>query len=208
MIPDPGYVTSHHVKREDKMDCSYLLENENMTMYECSKRSGIPYSTLSDIIKGRTAVERVSSGHLNALAETLGLSMDELYSLMHVPERTSFETFKSQVRHEVRRLGDSGFISETAEEDKVRKYWRWEWYLEAFYLLATLDYLCRENNMKTLQEYDDLREYRLPEPVYPMDVNVAAKIDRKFDVRKSALKESIPEFRRFNIVEKDIRDVY
>ena len=62
--------------------------------------------------------------------------------------------------------------------------------------------------MKTLQEYDDLREYRLPEPVYPMDVNVAAKIDSKFDVRKSALKESIPEFRRFNIVEKDIRDVY
>ena len=190
------------------MECSYLLKNENLTMYECSKRSGIPYSTLSDIIKGKTPIERVSSGHLRALAETLRLTMDELYSQVHVPERTSFETFKSQVRHEISRLGDAEFVKETCREDLIRRYWRWEWYHEAFYLLAALDYLCRMNNVKPPEQYEDIREYKLPEPVFPMDLNVAAKVDSKFDIRENALKESIPEFRKFNIVEKDIRNVY
>ena len=62
--------------------------------------------------------------------------------------------------------------------------------------------------MKPPKQYEDLREYKLPEPVYPMDLNVAAKVDSKFDIRENALKESIPEFKRFNIAEKDIRDVY
>lgn len=190
------------------MEYSYLLDNENMTMYECSKRSGIAYSTLSDIIRGKTPIERVSSGHLHALAETLGLTMDELYTQLHVPERMSFETFKSQVRHEVSRLGDAEFINETLKENIIRRYWRWEWYYEAFYLLASLDYLCRENSIQPFQEYDDLREYKLPETVYPMDVNIAAKVDKKFDIRKIAMRDSIPEFMRFNIVEMDIRDVY
>lgn len=190
------------------MDCSFLLKKEKMTMYECAKRSGIPYSTLSDIIKGKTPIERVSAGNLRALANALRLSMDELYTLIHIPERTSFETFKSQVRHELRRLGDVEFIKEAIDDDVIRRYWRWEWYYEAFYMLAMVDYLCKQNNMKKFSEYDDMRRHRLPEPVYPMDLNIAAKIDKDLDIRKRALKESIPEFKRFNIVERDVRDVH
>ena len=190
------------------MDFSFLLENEPMSMYECSKRSGIPYSTLSDIIKGKTPIERVSSKHLRALADTLDYSMDTLYSIMHVPERTSFETFKSQVRHEVKLLGDIDFINETLRTDMIRLYWHWEWFYEAFYLLAMLDYLCRINKMETEKKYNDMREYKLPETVYPMDISLAAKINNNLDIRDAAIRESIPEFIKFNIVEKEIRDVY
>lgn len=190
------------------MDFSFLLENDAMSMYECSKRSGIPYSTLSDIIRGKTPIDRVSSGNLHALAEALGYSMDTLYSMMHVPERTSFETFKSQVRHEVKLLGDIDFINETLKTDMISNYWHWEWFYEAFYLLAMLDYLCRINKIQTSSKYDEMREYKLPETVYPMDINLAAKLDKKFDIRETAIKESIPEFMKYNIVEKEIRDVY
>ena len=177
-------------------------------MYELSKRSGIAYSTLSDIIKGKTPIDRVSSRNLHALAEALDYSMDTLYSMMHVPERTSFETFKSQVRHEVKMLGDISFIDETLRTDMINRYWHWEWYYEAFYLLAMLDYLCRLNKVSIESKYDSLREYSLPETVYPMDIELAAKIEDRLDIRKTAIRESIPEFIKYNIVEKEIRDVY
>lgn len=190
------------------MDCSFLLEYEGMSMYECSKRSGIPYSTLSDIIKGKTPIEKVSSGHLHALAETLELTMDDLYAQTHVPERTSFETFKSQIRHEIKMLGDIDFVNETINTDMISRYWHWEWFCEAFYLLAMIDYLCRLNSLTQPSKYDEIRSYKLPQVIYPMDLSMAALLDSKLDVRDKALKESIPEFRRFNIVEKEIRDVY
>lgn len=190
------------------MDFSFLLEYEPMSMYECSKRSGIPYSTLSDIIKGKTPIERVSAKNLRALADALDYSMDTLYSIMHVPERSSFETFKSQVRHEVKLLGDISFINETLRTDMINRYWHWEWFYEAFYLLAMLDYLCRLNNIQREQKYDGIREYKLPETVYPMDITLAAKLDKDMDIREKAVKESIPEFIKYNIVEKEIRDVY
>lgn len=190
------------------MDFSDLLEYEGISMYECSKRSGIPYSTLSDIIKKKTPIDNVSSKHLHALAKALDRTMDDLYSYMHIPERTSFETFKSQVRHEVKLLGDIDFINETLDTDMINKYWKWEWFCEAFYLLAMLDYLCRINNIGLSSKYDNIREYSLPETVYPMDINLAAKIDRRLDIREKAMRESIPEFIKYNIVEKEIRNVY
>ena len=195
-------------RKETEMDFSFLLEEEPMSMYECSKRSGIPYSTLSDIIKGKTPIDRVSAKNLRALADTLGYSMDTLYSMMHVLERTSFETFKSQVRHEVKLLGDVDFINEMLRADMVTRYWRWEWFYEAFYLLAMLDYLCRLNNVQIAQKYNEIREYKLPDTVYPMDIALAAKLDKSLDIRNTAVRESIPEFIKYNIVEKEIRDVY
>ena len=190
------------------MDFTYLLKERDMSVYECSKKSGIPYSTLMDIMKGNTLIERVSSRNLHALAATLGMTMDALYSHMNVPERTSFETFKSQVRHEVKRLGDKIFIEEILGSDIISTYWRWEWYYEAFYLLGMLDYLCRVNKIATPVKYDNIREYKLPDTVYPMDLEIAAKFSTGLDNRERAKEESIPEFMKYNIVEKEIRDVY
>lgn len=190
------------------MDFSILLDNKLISVYECSKRSGIPYSTLSDIIRGKTPIERVRSKYLHALAKTLDMSMDDLYSYMDIPDRTSFETFKSQVRHEVKLYGDVEFINETLRSDMINKYWCWEWFCEAFYLLAMLDYLCRINRIQTSSVYNNIREYSLPETIYPMDVSLAAKITGSQDIKARAIKESIPEFIKYNIVEKEIRDVY
>ena len=190
------------------MDFSDLLEYEGISVYECSKRSGIPYSTLSDIIKRKTPIDNVSSKHLHALAKALDRTMDDLYSYMHIPERPSFETFKSNVCHAVKNLGDKRFIAETLEGGMIRKLYMWEWFPECLYLLAMLDYISKENGIDICADYDDLRERKLNEIVYPISVLTLCKYLGNDDAKKAALKNAIPEFLKYNIVEAEIRNVF
>ena len=190
------------------MDFTFLLEDKGLTIYECSRRSGIPYSTLSDLLHGKTKMERASFRYAYYLSKTLGITMEELYDQTHVPERVSLETFKSQARHDLKEMGDKKYVDSIISTDIINRYWHFEWYFESLYTLAMLDYLCRINNMNIISKYDTLREYKLPEISYHADIILAAKINQKLDLRDIAVKQSIPEFIRFNIVERDVRDVY
>lgn len=64
---------------EDTVMLAKLLKEKNISPYRLSKISGIPYTTLSDIIGGRTLISTVSASTLARLAKALGISMDELY---------------------------------------------------------------------------------------------------------------------------------
>ena len=44
--------------------------------------------------------------------------------------RSSFETFKSNVCHHVKDMGDLAFIIETLENDTIRELYKKAWYLE------------------------------------------------------------------------------
>ena len=189
------------------MDFSFLLENDAMSMYECSKRSGIPYSTLSDIIKGKTPIDRVSSGNLHALAEALGYSMDTLYSMMHIPERNDFELFKSATCHKVKQLGDTGFIVETLQSNMIRIMFNWGWFPESLYLLAMLDYLSKLNKIELCSDYDDIRATKLKETVFPASVIAMCLVMGNDNAKADAIEHAIPEFLAYNIVESEVRNV-
>lgn len=62
---------------------------------------------------------------------------------------------------------------------EIRMYWDRKWYPESFYLLAMADYLCRENVLPVCQDYDDIRKYKLAEPIYPRDIMVAVWLRNK-----------------------------
>lgn len=70
-----------------------------------------------------------------------------------------------------------------------------------------IDYLSRENGLPLCNDYEDIRNCTLSEPLYPRDVVLAAKLDGFLDMKEQSLKEAIPEFLRFNIIESEIRDV-
>lgn len=194
------------------MKLTSLLKERQLSVYQCAKESNVPYTTLLDIVKGKTRIEKCTAETLYKLAKTLNVAMEELLAeCFRENENTSdsgdFEIYKSNICHLVKDKGDIDFIIDILKENQIRTYWERKWYRESFYLLAMVDYLSRENDLPLCNDYEDIRNCTLSEPLYPRDVILAAKLDASLDVKEQCLKEAIPEFMRFNIIESEIRNV-
>ena len=70
-----------------------------------------------------------------------------------------------------------------------------------------VDYIRRENDVPLDLEYDDLRRLQLEAPLYPASVRAMAAASNSDMPLRSAEEASIPEFRRFNIIENEVRNV-
>jgi len=122
-------------------------------------------------------------------------------------ERQRFELFKSNVCHMVKNMGDLEFMKGLLKSREIRKYYEKKWYPESFYLLAMLDYLSRENNLSICSNYNDIRSLKLKEIAYPSSIIMMSLVFESDEPKEKCLKEAIPEFLRFNIVENEIRNV-
>lgn len=184
-----------------------MLKEKNMSIYQCSKSSGIPYTTLSEIVRGKTSIAKCSAEVVYKLSQVLNVSMETLIQDTLEP-RLDFEIFKSNICHLVKSDNEINFIVTTLKSDQIRKYWNKKWYAEAFYILGMIDYLSRINEIPLCTKYNDIRSQSLKDILYPRDVLMAAKLHPSLDVRKQCIKEAIPEFLRFNIIEREVRNVY
>lgn len=184
-----------------------MLKERKMSIYQCSKISGIPYTTLSEIVRRKTKLEKCSAETVYRLARTLNISMDDLMR-DYVEPRSEFDVFRSNICHLVKDTDEFDFIITTLQSDDIRRYWSKKWYPEAFYTLAMVDYLSRINDIPMCTRYDDIRCHSLKSTLYPRDVLMATKLDSKSDAKEQCKREAIPEFMRFNIVESEIRNVY
>ena len=185
-----------------------LMKEKEMTKYRLSKLAEVPYTTVSDICSGKASLEKCSAETIYKLAKTLGVSMDELLEPYMVP-RCSFDLFRSSVCHRVKMKNDIEFLIEVLQNDEIGMYRRRKWYAESLYLLAMVDYLSRENDIPLCTQYDDMRNgMKLKEPLFPSGILAAAAYSANPEkVKEAALKECIPEFLNFNIVESEVRDV-
>jgi DNA-binding Xre family transcriptional regulator len=188
------------------MNFNDLLHQRTITKYRLSKISRVPFATISDISTGKTAIEKCSAGTLYKLAKALDVTMEDLLA-DSMEFRSSFETFKSNVRHRVHDMGDMDFIIDALESDRIRKLFQKQWYPESLYLLAMLDYLCRENQLPACAQYSDIRKARLLEPIFPTSIIAMSAVSRSEAPKQDSFDRAIPEFKRFNIVESDVRNV-
>ncbi|MBQ7760923.1 MAG: helix-turn-helix transcriptional regulator [Clostridia bacterium] len=184
-----------------------ILEQKNISMYQLAKQSGIPYTTVSELVRGKTRIEKCSAETIYRLSRVLGVSMEDLIS-DSIEHRLDFEIFKSNICHMIKDNSEIDFIVSTLKNDDVRRYWNKRWYAEAFYLLAMVDYLSRINEIPLCTRYSDIRSQSLKAPLYPRDVLMALKLHPELDIREQCKREAIPEFLRFNIIESEIRNVY
>ena len=187
-----------------------LLQKENMSRYRLSKESGVAMTTITDICSGKVELDKCAAGTIYKIAKVLGVSVDFL--LENNKERSadyrcSFEIFKSNTCHHVKDLGDIDFIIETLETDEIRKLYNRQWYREALYLLAMVDYLSRLNSLPICTNYNDLRCKKLEKPYFPASVAVSYAATGDERIKSEAVANAIPEFLRFNIVESEVRNV-
>ncbi|MBP3857492.1 MAG: hypothetical protein IK990_17965 [Ruminiclostridium sp.] len=104
-------------------------------------------------------------------------------------------------------MGDIDFMLNILESDEIRTLFNKRWYPEALYLLAMLDYLSRINDVPICTRYDDIRTRKLSKPIYPTGVLLTSDVLGSDEPLRKAEEEAIPEFRRFNIIESEVRNV-
>ena len=183
------------------------MEELNMTKYRLSKESGVPQATINDICSGKTLLDKCTAGTLYRIAKVLNLTVEDILDSAIDEYRGSFETFKSNTCHHVKDMGDIDFMINVLESDEIINLYKKQWYPEAFYLLGMLDYLSRINGIPVCTKYDNLRKQKLKKPIYPFGVLLTSEVTKSDEPRKKAEKEAIPEFKRFNIIEGEIRNV-
>jgi plasmid maintenance system antidote protein VapI len=183
-----------------------LLTQQGITKYKLAKSSGVPHTTVIDICSGKANIGNCSGVTIHKLAKALGVSMEALVADA-MEHRPSFETFKSNVCHAVKDMGDVDFLIDTLESGRIRELHEKKRYAESLYLLAMTDYLSRENGVPLCADYDDLRKTRLAEIIYPASVIALCAATKSDEWKTRSRAEAIPEFMRFNIVEAEVRNV-
>ena len=184
-----------------------LLKKKNLTKYKLSKVSGVPQATINDLCNGKTDPERCSAGTLYKIAKILGVSIEEVLESSMQEQRSSFETFKSNTCHHVKDMGDLDFIASVITNNDIRILYEKRWYPEALYLLAMLDYLSRLNGIPICTIYGDIRSQKLKTPIYPIGVLLSSEVLQSDEPIQQAERDAIPEFKRFNIIECEVRNV-
>lgn len=187
------------------MTINDLLARRGLSKYALSKLSGVPYTTLNDLCSGKSEIAKATAGTVVQLARALGVTVEDL--LATDDDRCDFELFKSNACHSLKRNGDWKFVAKTYGGDEIRSYFVRGWYPECLYLLAMADYISRINGLPQWAEYDNLREIKLSEPLYPMGILLKCSFSGSDEPKRKALIEAIPEFLRHNIVEADVRNV-
>ena len=166
-----------------------LLHNNSMTKYRLSKLSGIPYTTINDICSGKADIKKCSVDNVYRIAKALGVTVEELLKPYYI-DRPDFELFKSNTCHRLKEIGDIDFVIDTLESKIIISYMDRKWYPEA---------MC--------DEYDDMRTKKLAAIVYPRSVLALCAASKDDSAKEKAIRSSIPEFLRHNIVESEVRNV-
>ena len=185
------------------------MNKMKMTKYRLSKESGVSQTTINDICNGKAKIDKCAAGTLYRIAKALGITIEAiLESCKHEEDyRCAFETFKSNTCHHVKDMGDIDFMLDLLESDEIRTLYNKSWYPEALYLLAMLDYLSRENDIPLCTRYNDIRCQKLEKPLYPTGVILTSEVIHSDEPIRKAERDAIPEFKRFNIIENEVRNV-
>ena len=188
------------------MTINALLAERGMTKYKLAKKSNLPHTTVLDMCSGKTELPKCNAETLYKVAKALDTTMEALIAPT-LELRPDFEWFKSQICHDIKRMGDIDFLIQTLESGEIFQLYEKKWYLESFYLLAMVDYLSRVNDLPIVSNYNDIRSAKLESPVYPSGVLVRCIFSGNELAKEESIKNAIPEFLRHNIIEAEVRDV-
>lgn len=184
-----------------------LLKQNNMSVHQCSKKAGIPYMTLLELVHGKTSLLRCNTSTAYRLAKALNISMEELiepYTRWEI-DTGSWDNYKSTLQHMLQDMGDKAFIRDAVKNKVPFYYYQQKKIKECLYLVSMTDYLCRINHIKPYAGFGPFRSLKLENTLYPTDILLLESLG--IMEKSEAEKHAIPEFLRHNIIEGDIRNV-
>ena len=182
-----------------------LLEKKNITGYALSKNTGIPYTTINDLINGKTVIQNISLKHAIAISKCLDVGINELAKLDN-PTFIEFRYFRNNVLNELKRKGYSSFIDETLRKKEIDYFYKNDGKEYAFYLLALVDYLSKLNNQPIYDKrYNEIRKQKLDKPFFVGSDLIKYKSIE--EAEKDLQIKVIPEFKKYNIIEEDVFNV-
>ena len=187
------------------MNFKDLLLEKNITGYALSKTTGIPYTTINDLMNGRTIIQNISLKHAIAISKCLNIDLITL-SKIETTSFVEFRYFRNNVLHELKRLGPKDFLYKITREKQIDYYYKNNGKEYAYYLLALIDYLCVKFKMPRFERrYNDIRKEKLNAPFFVgsklMSFNSINEAEEKLHICV------IPEFKKFNIIEEDVFNV-
>lgn len=176
----------------------YLSDND-ISLYRFAKDADISYPVVYNIVNGKKDIKNCSYYVVEKLSHALHMDIAVFVDLCN--PRDHFQTFRSEQKHLIKRKGELQYLIEVLENDEIQKAWDEHKKLEAIYLLAMTDYITNKNNIDNCTKYQTIRQYKPDRLIYPADVELEAKLDKNDNSKERALKNAIPEFLSFNIVE-------
>ena len=182
-----------------------LLESKKMTGYGLSKNTGIPYTTINDLINGKTIIQNVSLKHALLISDALDINIRDLNKLTtYLP--IEFRYFRNNLLGKLKRNDQMEFVKEVIRKKEIDFYYKNNAKEYAYYLLALIDYLCRKHNKQIHTErYNEIRNERLDKPFFVGSNLISFKTINEAEERLKI--KVIPEFKKFNIIEEDVFNV-
>lgn len=193
------------VSRYNNIMLKELIQEKNMSIYKVCKVSNIPYSTLLDLVNSKTSMLNCSVKTVLGIANALNVTVDEIIRNC-VEHRLSFQEFRNEMCHMLKEKGDLEFIEYIYNSSLVENYYNKHYYEEMLYTLAMLDFVSKENNIPIAREYNKYRVKKLNKKIYPRDYCIIKKLNENDDLTKKVEKNWIKEFKKYNIMECNIRD--
>ena len=187
------------------MNFKQLLINKNVSGYALSKKTGIPYTTISDLVNAKTIIGNISFKNAVKIADALDIEVRDLL-LLDNAELIEMRYFRNNVLQDYKLKGFVLFLKNIFSSKEIDFYYKNNGLDHALYLLAFVDYLCRINNQPiNTKRYNELRTKKLDKPLFiGSDLVTFSSIE---EAEKKLGIEVIPEFKKYNIIEEDVFNV-
>ena len=142
------------------MDIKKYLKDNNISIRKMSIITGIPYTTLSEIVNGKVSMEDCQFKTLKPIANFCHVTVDDL-----VYQAEDFQTFRNKLHHKLVASDELDFVIEVYESKAIDYYRHHSDHIKALYLLSLVDYLSNKNSIPLSKEYSDLRTQALDTPL-------------------------------------------
>ena len=202
-----------------------LMNKKYMTRADLSMMSGVPDSTLRDILSGKAQIDHCEAATIYGIADALGTTVEDVLDhywdeclgaddeecgreVLH--DGHTLLLFYSTVDRVVQlrqAVEDASLASCITSETFLDQFFTMGFYREAFFVLGLTDYLNRKLGKKTDPRFDAYRVYRLDNPVYSLSTIEEYDDPKELENAKAyAETYAIPELAAFNIfmTEEDI----